>query len=71
MAQTVANLASVIKDMWTSQRIQKQFYNQNPLLEYLKDAPGTKVDGMGLQAQVPIHSRAQRAVTSTAPRAAC
>ena len=59
MAQTIASLASVMKDMWTSERIQKQFYNKNPLLAIILDAAGTKVDGMGLQAQVPIH--AQRA----------
>jgi hypothetical protein len=57
-----------MKDMWTSERIQKQFYNKNPLLAIILDAAGTKVDGMGLQAQVPIH--AQRAAGYTSVSAA-
>lgn len=68
MAQTIASLASVMKDMWTSERIQKQFYNKNPLLAIILDAAGTKVDSMGLQAQVPIH--AQRAAGYTTVSAA-
>lgn len=68
MAQTIALISSVVKDMWTSSRIQKQFYNQNPLLAIILDAAGTKVDGMGLQAQVPIH--AQRAAGYTTASAA-
>lgn len=68
MAQTIASLASVMKDMWTSERIQKQFYNKNPLLAIILDAAGTKVDSMGLQAQVPIH--AQRAAGYTSVSAA-
>lgn len=66
MAQTIASMASVIKDMWTSDRIQKQFYNKNPLLEKLQAAAGTKVDGMGLQAQVPIHAQRAAGYTSVA-----
>lgn len=66
MAQTIANMASVIKDMWTAERVQKQFYNKNPLLEKLKAAAGTKVDGMGLQAQVPIHAQRAAGYTSVA-----
>jgi hypothetical protein len=50
-------MASVIRDMWTSERIQRQFYNKNPLLEKLRAAAGTKVDQMGLQAQVPIQGQ--------------
>lgn len=68
MPATIATLASVMKDMWTSERIQKQFYDENPLLAMLKEAAGTKVDGMGLQAQVPIH--AQRAAGYTSVSAA-
>lgn len=63
-SQTIANLAAVMKDMWTSPRIQKQFYNQNPLLKMLREAAGTKVDGMGLQAQVPIHTQRAAGYTS-------
>lgn len=64
MGQTIAALASVMKDMWTSERIQKQFYNKNPLLAIILDAAGTKVDQMGLQAQVPIHSQRAAGYTS-------
>lgn len=65
MAQTIANIASVVKDVWTSEKIQKQFYNLNPVLKMLREAPGTKVDDMGLQAQVPIHSLRSGGYTST------
>jgi len=48
MASTVANLASVLKDAWTSQRVQKQFYNENPVLEKVRTFPTTVI---GDQAQ--------------------
>lgn len=66
MAQTIANLASVIKDTWTSEVIQKQFYNKFPLMDMFRSAPGVKVDSMGLQAQVPIHSNRGAGYTSVA-----
>jgi len=62
MAQSVANLTSVMKDAWTSQRVQKQFYNENPILEKIKTVQGTV---MGLQAQVPIHKTRSGGYTST------
>lgn len=62
MAQSVANLTSVLKDAWTSQRVQKQFYNENPILEKIKTVQGTV---MGLQAQVPIHKTRSGGYTST------
>lgn len=62
MAQTVANLASVLKDAWTSQRVQKQFYDENPILEKIKNVEGTMI---GAQAQVPIHSGRSGGYTST------
>src|ERR1044072_1721119 len=65
MAQTVANLASVLKDAWTSQRVKKQFYNENPVLERIKDIEGTMI---GAQAQVPIPQAP--GVGSTSPTAA-
>ena len=64
MAQTVANLASVLKDAWTSDRIQKQFYNKNPLLEKIRTVSATMI---GQQAQVPIHKYRSGGYTSTAP----
>lgn len=66
MAQTIANMTSVIMDMWTTKRIQRQFYNKFPLMEKLQAAVGTKVDGMGLQAQVPIYSGRGAGYTSVA-----
>jgi hypothetical protein len=63
MAQTVANLSSVLKDAWTSDRIQKQFYDENPLLEKIKPFKATLI---GSQAQVPIHKYRSGGYTSTA-----
>ncbi|HZA18912.1 MAG TPA: phage major capsid protein [Pseudonocardiaceae bacterium] len=65
MAQTIAGIASAVKDVWTSNRMLKQFYDENPVLAKLRDAPGTKVDNMGLQAQVPIHAQRSGGYTST------
>ena len=62
MAQTVANLASVLKDAWTSERVAKQFYNKNPLLDKLRKVEATMI---GYQAQVPIHSGRSGGYTST------
>lgn len=62
MAQTIANLASVMKDAWTSDRVRKQFYDDNPLLDKFKQVQGTVI---GLQAQVPIHKNRSGGYTST------
>lgn len=64
MAQTVANLATVLKDAWTSDRIKKQFYNLNPLLDYFGQVSATII---GQQAQVPIHKGRSGGYTSTGP----
>lgn len=64
-AVTVAGLQGVMKDAWTSQRIQKQFYNKNPLIKMIPDAIGVTV--IGLQAQVPIQSAHTSGYTSVAP----
>lgn len=63
MAQTVANLASVLKDAWTSERVAKQFYNANPVLDKLRKVEATMI---GQQAQVPIHSGRSGGYTTTA-----
>lgn len=65
MPATIATLAPVMKDMWTSGRVIKQFYDENPLLRILMDAAGVKVDEMGLQAQVPIHTNRGAGYTTT------
>lgn len=64
MAQTVANMASVLKDAWTSDRLAKQFYNKNPLLDWIGEVQATMI---GLQAQVPIHKYRSGGSTSTGP----
>jgi hypothetical protein len=64
MAQTIASMAGVIKDAWTSDTIQKQFYDDNPLLEKIRAAAGVTM--IGLQAQVPIHSGRSGGYTSVA-----
>lgn len=62
MASTVANLTSVLKDAWTSDRMVKQFYDENPLLAWFQ---GTSPTMIGAQAQVPIHKRRSGPSTST------
>lgn len=62
MASTVANLSSVLKDAWTSDRMIKQFYDENPLLAWFQ---GTSPTMIGAQAQVPIHKRRSGPSTST------
>lgn len=52
MAQTVANFADVMKEVWTSDRLEKQFYDENPLLDRLTR---TNKFTIGKQAQVPVH----------------
>lgn len=52
MAQTVANFGDVMKDVWTSSKLEKQFYDDNPLLDRIER---TNRFTIGAQAQVPIH----------------
>jgi hypothetical protein len=52
MPQTVANLADVTKEVWTSSRLEKQFYNENPLLDRMER---TSKFTIGNAASVPIH----------------
>jgi hypothetical protein len=63
MAQTVSNLTSVLKDAWTSERLAKQFYNENPVLSRMQELQATTI---GLQAQVPIHKSRNGGYTSVA-----
>jgi len=51
LAQTVANLSSVEKDVWTSEELAKSFYDHNKFLARMRQVQGTVI---GLQAQVPI-----------------
>lgn len=61
MAQTAASMASLMKDMWTSAKIQKQFEAENRPLGKFKALKGTMI---GTQAQVPIHNNRSGAYTS-------
>lgn len=51
MAQTLANMASVEKDVWTSQELAKSFYDHNKLLARMRQVQATVI---GLQAQVAV-----------------
>lgn len=61
MAQTVANLTDVLKEAWTSDRLEKQFYDKNPFLERLEKLPATMI---GEKAIVPIHKGRNGGYTS-------
>lgn len=62
MAQTVANLTDVLKEAWTSDRIEKQFYDENPLFDRLQKVEATMI---GEKAIVPIHKGRNGGYTST------
>jgi hypothetical protein len=52
MAQTVANITDALKQVWTSDRLVEQLYQDNPLLETLEK---TKRFSIGKEAIVPVH----------------
>lgn len=62
MAQTVANLTDVLKEAWTSERIQKQFFDQDELLKRIGTVDATMI---GEKAIVPIHKGRSGGYTST------
>jgi len=62
MAQTVANLTDVLKEAWTSDRIEKQFYDENPVFDRLQKVEATMI---GEKAIVPIHKGRNGGYTST------
>jgi hypothetical protein len=62
MAQTVSNLTDVLKEAWTSERIEKQFYDENPLFDRLTKVEATMI---GEKAIVPIHKGRNGGYTST------
>lgn len=63
MAQTVSNLTDVLKEAWTSDRLEKQFYDQNPFLEQVEKLQATMI---GEKALVPIHKGRNTGYTSAA-----
>lgn len=66
MAQTVSNLTDVLKEAWTSDRLEKQFYDENPFLERIeKMSAETSNSRIGEKAIVPIHKGRSGGYTST------
>jgi hypothetical protein len=66
MAQTVSNLTDVLKEVWTSDRLEKQFYDENPFLDALtKGSFETSKSRIGEKAIVPIHKGRSGGYTST------
>lgn len=53
MSQTAITMATVMKDIWTAERLQKQFEDKNAPLGRLESVRGVMI---GNQAQVPIHA---------------
>ena len=53
MSQTALTMATVMKDIWTAERLQKQFEDKNAPLGRLEAVRGVMI---GNQAQVPIHA---------------
>jgi hypothetical protein len=51
--QTVANLANVLKEVWTADSLAKQFYNETPWLDRLEKTPKYTI---GDHASVPLHT---------------
>lgn len=62
MAQTVANLTDVLKEAWTSERLEKQFYDENPFLDRIEKQQASMI---GEKAIVPIHKGRSGGYTST------
>lgn len=52
MAQTVSNLADVMKEVFTSDRLEKQFYDEQPFLSRIQK---TNKFTHGKKAVVPVH----------------
>jgi hypothetical protein len=61
MADTATTLASVLKDAWTSNRLQKQFEDNAEPLKRLEKFEGSMI---GAQAQVPIYKNNAGGFTS-------
>lgn len=52
MAQTVANLFDVLKEVWTQNRLEKQFYDDT---RWFDSVERTNKHTIGRRAQVPVH----------------
>lgn len=65
MAQTVAGLADVLKEAWTSDRLEKQFDDQVPFLDRIaKESAEVSNTKIGEKAIVPIHKGRSGGYTS-------
>jgi hypothetical protein len=66
MAQTVANLTDVLKEAWTSERLEKQFLDEFPFLDKItRTAAEVSKSKIGEKAIVPIHKGRSGGYTST------
>jgi len=59
--QTAANLANVMKEVWTASELTKQFYNEFPLLDRLEKTDRYTI---GDHASVPLHVERAGATTT-------
>jgi len=59
--QTAANLANVMKEVWTASELAKQFYNSFPLLDRLEKTDRYTI---GDHAAVPLHTQRAGATTT-------
>ena len=65
MAQTVSSLTDVLKEAWTSDRLEKQFYDKNPFLDRIaKTTADVRKTSIGEKAIVPIHANRGGGYTS-------
>jgi hypothetical protein len=64
MAQSAVTLGSVLKDVWTDQRLLEQFDTKNSMLARLERVRGVMI---GNQAQVPIRAGRAGSFTSVGP----
>ena len=61
---TVADRVKMSREVWTSTRLEKQFYDQNPVLDKIKR---TKKFTIGQSAKVPMHTGRSGGITVTGP----
>lgn len=66
MAQTVANLTDVLKEAWTSDRLEKQFLDDTDFLDRVdKESSEVRTTKIGEKAIVPLHKGRSGGYTST------
>lgn len=66
MAQTVSNLTDILREAWTSERLEKQFLDEFPFLNRItREAAEVSKTKIGEKAIVPIHKGRSGGYTST------